>query len=96
MNLTLIRAHPESYIMMPVHPESYIIMPVHTKSYIMIQVHPESYIMMPVHPESTIMTCVTSLCPHLLSHHRQHLQLNAVELIKTRPGTSRGQPFEKL
>lgn len=32
----------------------------------------------------------------LLRHHRQHLQLNAVELIEASPGSRRRQPFKKL
>ena len=33
---------------------------------------------------------------HLLRYHRQHLQLDAVELIKAGPSTGLGQPFEEL
>lgn len=33
---------------------------------------------------------------HLLSNHAQHLQLNAVELIKAGPGTRAGKTFEEL
>ena len=32
----------------------------------------------------------------LLGHHRQHLNVNAVELIKAGPGPSAGQPLEEL
>lgn len=33
---------------------------------------------------------------NLLGNHRQHLQINAVELIKTRPSTTRCQTLEKI
>ena len=34
--------------------------------------------------------------PYLLCHHRQHFQLNTVELIKTGPRSTGRQTFEKL
>lgn len=33
---------------------------------------------------------------NLLGNHRQHLKINAVELVKTRPGTARCQTLEKI
>lgn len=33
---------------------------------------------------------------NLLGNHRQHLQINTVELVKTRPGTARCQTLEKI
>lgn len=32
---------------------------------------------------------------NLLGNHRQHLKINAVELVKTRPGTARCQTLER-
>ena len=34
--------------------------------------------------------------PHLLCNHRQHLQVDAVELIKARPGARGGEALEEL
>mmetsp|Transcript_3423 Transcript_3423/g.5890 ORF Transcript_3423/g.5890 Transcript_3423/m.5890 type:complete len:294 (-) Transcript_3423:4502-5383(-) len=33
---------------------------------------------------------------HLLSHNGQHLDVDAVELVEARPGTSHGQPLEEF
>lgn len=33
---------------------------------------------------------------NLLGNHRQHLKINAVELVKTRPGTARCQTLGKI
>ena len=40
---------------------------------------------------------ITSLnSENLLRHHRQHLEIDSVELIEARPGTARGKTLEEL
>ena len=47
--------------------------------------------------KSVVPRADSSLDGHdLLGHHRQHLQVDAVELVKARPGTTRCQSLEEL